>query len=142
MDNKMYIGKQIIKLSHLLKRDLDHAAAKHDITRTQALIIKYLEAETKKRAVFQKDIEKEFRIRKSSVTSVLQLLEKNDYIRRESVEEDARLKKLVLTKKARQVNAIIGDEMEQRDEKICKALSQEEVESFLKMIEKIAAVLE
>lgn len=142
MYNKRRIAKAIIDVSYQLKRDLEQAAAKHGLTRTQAVIIKYLEVETKKRDVFQKDIEKEFRIRKSSVTSVLQLLEKNEYITRENVIEDARLKKLVLTDKARKVNAIIGDGMEKREEKFYQILSKEEVESFFQTIEKISSTLE
>lgn len=142
MYNKRRIAKAIIDVSYQLKRDLEQAAAKHGLTRTQAVIIKYLEVETKKRDVFQRDIEKEFRIRKSSVTSVLQLLEKNEYITRESVMEDARLKKLVLTDKARNVNAIIGDGLEKREEKFYQVLSEEEVNRFFQTIEKIASTLE
>lgn len=142
MYNKRRIAKTIIDLSYQLKRDLEQAAAKHGLTRSQAVIIKYLEEETKKRDIFQKDIEKEFRIRKSSVTSVLQLLEKNEYITRENVIEDARLKKLVLTDKARKVNAIIGDGMERREEKFYQVLSEEEVESFFQTMEKISRILE
>lgn len=136
------IAKAIIDVSYQLKRDLEQAAAQHGITRTQAVIIKYLEVETRKRDIFQKDIEKEFRIRKSSVTSVLQLLEKNEYIKRENVVEDARLKKLVLTDKAKKVNAIIGDGLEKREEKFYQVLSKEEVEIFFQTIEKISSTLE
>ena len=45
-------------------------------------------------------MEKEFQIRRSTVTGTLQLLEKKGFIRRESVEWDARLKKVVPTDKA------------------------------------------
>lgn len=142
MKKKKYIAKVIIELSHQLKRDLDQTAAKHGLTRTQAMIIKYLEVETEKRDIFQKDIEKEFRIRKSSVTSVLQLLEKNGYIMRESVKEDARLKKLILTEQSRRVNAIIGDGLEKREEKFYQVLTSEEVEEFFQIVEKISNVME
>jgi DNA-binding MarR family transcriptional regulator len=142
MKNKKHIAKVIIDLSYQLKRDLEQAAAKHGLTRTQAVIIKYLEVETKKRDLFQKDIEKEFRIRKSSVTSVLQLLEKNGYITRESVIEDARLKKLILTDKAREANAIIGVELEKREEKFYQVISEEEAEHFFQTIDKITSTLE
>ena len=50
--------------------------------------------------VYQKDIEEEFRIRKSTVTGILKLLEKNGFIRRESVPQDARLKRIVPTARA------------------------------------------
>lgn len=142
MERKQHIAKGIIDLSYLLKRDLDNAAANFGLTRTQAVILKYLETESSKRDIFQKDIEREFRIRKSSVTSVIQLLEKNGYITRESVNEDARLKKIVLTDKARNVNFIIGDGLDKREEKFYDVLSEEEIESFFCIMNKISGTLE
>ena len=54
--------------------------------------------------IIRKDIEEEFQIRKSTVTGILQLMEKNGFIYRESVEKDARLKRIVPTKKAEAVS--------------------------------------
>lgn len=142
MERKQRIAKVIIDISYLLKRDLDNAAAKFGLTRTQAVILKYLETESVKRDVFQKDIEREFRIRKSSVTSVIQLLEKNGYITRESVNEDARLKKIVLTDKARNVNSIIGNGFDKREDKFYDVLSEEEIETFFRIMNRISSTLE
>ena len=52
--------------------------------------------------VFQRDIEREFSITRSTVTNILQLMERKGYITRQSVAQDARLKQLVLTEKGRQ----------------------------------------
>ena len=53
----------------------------------------------RERDVFQRDIEEELHITRSSVTSLVKLLEKKGYLARRSVEQDARLKKLTLTEK-------------------------------------------
>ncbi|MDE7031305.1 MAG: MarR family transcriptional regulator, partial [Lachnospiraceae bacterium] len=45
----------------------------------------------------QKTIESDFNIRRSTVTAILQLMEKKGYIRRSAVEGDARLKQISLT---------------------------------------------
>lgn len=50
--------------------------------------------------VFQRDIEREFSITRSTVTNILQLMERKGYITRRSVEQDARLKQLSSPKKA------------------------------------------
>lgn len=142
MERKQYIAKAVIDLSFQLKRDLDNTAAKYGLTRPQAVILKYLEAESAQKDIFQKDIEREFRIRKSSVTSVIQLLEKNGYIVRESVNEDARLKKIILTDKAIEVNQFIGDGLEKREEKFYRVLSKEEIENFFYIMNKISGTLE
>ncbi len=47
--------------------------------------------------MFQRDIEREFSITRSTVTNILQLMERKGYIERRSVPQDARLKQLVLT---------------------------------------------
>jgi DNA-binding MarR family transcriptional regulator len=142
MKKERYIGKVVIDLSHQLKRDIEKAATEHGLTRTQAMLIRYLEVESQKREVFQKDVEKEFCIRKSSVTSVIQLLERNGYIIRESVHEDARLKKILLTDKAREVNNIIREGLEKREAKFYQALTSEEVESFFRIMDKISSTIE
>ena len=58
--------------------------------------------------VFQRDIEREFSITRSTVTNILQLMERKGYITRRSVEQDARLKQLVLTEKGRQQARELG----------------------------------
>lgn len=44
------------------------------------------------RIIFQKDLETEFCIGRSTVTNILNLMEKKGFVRRESVSYDARLK--------------------------------------------------
>ena len=62
----------------------------------QGWIIGYL-YQNRDKEVFQRDIQEQFSIRRSTVTGILQLMEKNGLITRSSVERDARLKKLELT---------------------------------------------
>ena len=49
---------------------------------------------------YQKDVEKEFKISRSTATGLLQNMEKLDYIYREVSEVDSRLKRIVLTEKS------------------------------------------
>ena len=65
----------------------------------QRWVIGYL-SEHEGKDVFQRDLEEEFSVRRSTATGILQLMEKNELITREPVSHDARLKKLVLTPKA------------------------------------------
>ena len=52
------------------------------------------------RPVYQKDIEAEFNIRRSTATRLLQSMEHKDLIMREPEENDGRLKRIRLTEKA------------------------------------------
>ena len=56
------------------------------------------------RDIFQKDVETEFSIGRSTVTNILKLMEKKGYIRREAVPQDGRLKRLVLLDKGMALN--------------------------------------
>ena len=70
------------------------------LTPMQKHILKFILLETMHRDLYQKDVEEEFKIRRSTTTGILQLMEKNGFIYRESVAKDARLKRIIPTKKA------------------------------------------
>lgn len=67
-----------------------------EVTLMHGWIMGYLH-HNRDRAVYQKTIESDFNIRRSTVTAILQLMEKKGYIRRSAVEGDARLKQISLT---------------------------------------------
>ena len=67
-----------------------------NITPSQMRILIFIGQRLEKgEKTFQKDIEHEFNLKGSSVTSALNNLEKNKWIRRENVEYDSRLKSIV-----------------------------------------------
>lgn len=97
----MHMGRMIHMLSHQLKRrNIQEELMDEGLTGSQRHIMKFILLRTLHTDVYQKDIEEEFRIRKSTVTGILKLLEKNGFIRRESVPQDARLKRIVPTARA------------------------------------------
>ena len=105
-----YIGMEISKTNNLLIR----SCLKNDFrdvnaaTGKNAWIIGYI-AEHSDRDVFQRDIEEDFSIRRSTVSNMISLMEQKGYIKRESVDYDARLKKLVLTPKALDIHRRVYD---------------------------------
>ena len=104
--NNMHMGKLIHMLSHEMKRNQPiDKVIKADLTIMQKHILKFILLETMHKDLYQKDIEEEFQIRKSTVTGYVQLMEKNGLIQRKSVESDARLKSLIPTEKAIRLDA-------------------------------------
>lgn len=94
------IGHEIKVLNQVLQRKLIYSAKDKGVDKLTLMhgwIIAYLYDHCDE-DVYQKDIENAFSIARSTVTSILKLMEKKNYITRESVESDARLKKLVLPK--------------------------------------------
>ena len=92
--------------------------------------------------VYQKDIENAFSIARSTVTSILKLMEKKNYITRESVESDARLKKLVLTETGIELHYKIENMITKNETLLDSLLTKEEKIQFLFLINKILSGLE
>ncbi len=133
------VGFEIKTVHNLLKRDFEslpiHEKNKN-ITRMQKWVINYL-SEHQGEDVFQRDLEEEFSVRRSTATGILQLMEKNDLITRQPVSYDARLKKLVLTQKALDIQSEINEEIKSHDKKLSKNISDEDLEVFFKVMKQI-----
>ena len=121
------IGKDIDKLSNLLRRQLDKNVSEDELSGTQGRILHYILGRPH---LFQKDIETEFNLRSSSATGILKLMEKNGYIKRVPSEEDARLKEIIPTGKAEQHRDQVEYEIWSVEEQLIKGIDSQELEMF------------
>ena len=112
------------------------AAGIDEVTLMHGWIIRYLYTNQDK-DVFQKDIEQYFSIGRSTVTNIIQLMERKGYIARESVEHDARLKKVVLTEKGIRNQEMLEDLVESLDTRLVDGITDEELYVFYSVIEKL-----
>ena len=96
------IGYEVRTLNQVIGRLVNSYQSKVDekagINRMQGWIIGYLYRHSEE-AVFQKDLEAEFQMARSTASGILQAMEKKGLITREPIPRDARLKRLVLTEK-------------------------------------------
>lgn len=140
MEKTRSIGFQVGELSRLIKRNIDQHIAEleiEEITGVQAWILGYIYKKSSEGEVFQKDIEKVFRLRRSSVAEILRTMEKNGLIIRESVSHDGRLKKLVLTPRAIALQTQIITKIQEVEKQLTIGLSEGEKILFLELIDKI-----
>ncbi len=144
------IGFQIHTLSKLIRRQTDRLAFRGEEDHEgggkpggglNGWIIGYL-YHHRDLDVFQRDLQAAFSIRRSTVTGILQLMEKNGLVTRSSVESDARLKKISLTPKAVAMHENIVNSIRKTEESISKGLTEEEKQTFLRICGKIRANLE
>lgn len=138
-EEKRYVGREIHKLHHVISRYLAmymKEAGIDEVTMMHGWIMKYL-YDNCERDIFQKDIERTFSIGKSTVTNIIQVMEKKGYIRRESVEYDARLKKVMLTEKGIRDNKNIEAMFYRMDQIIEKNIDEKEKEDFFLVADKI-----
>ncbi len=131
-------GRLVNMISHQLKRQMCAREEKDSLTNMQRRVLHYILFQSLKREIYQKDVEQEFQIRRSTATGTLQLLEKNGFITRESVERDARLKKIVPTKKAKDVRERILGNIRYVEEVLKKDVSPRDLEICLDVLEQMS----
>lgn len=138
------IGHEIKAIDHLMQRKMIMTASKSGLDKVTVMhgwIIGYL-SHNINTDIYQKDIESEFAISRSTVTNILKLMEKKGYITRTSVESDARLKKISLTDKGKQTGAILQKAVDENEKVFDKLLDEDEKKSFLLLIKKLRYGLE
>ncbi|CEN76835.1 MarR family transcriptional regulator [[Clostridium] sordellii] len=143
--NKLKLGLDISKIHHIISRKMDASvinAIDDNLTISQAYVIDFISIEGKNKEIFQKDLEREFDLKRSSVSLMLNNMEKSDLIERVPVTEDARLKKIVLTEKSKKIYEKISIAIDSIENRLSEDITQEEIEVFQIVLEKIRNNLE
>jgi len=139
MPHTLDIGFQLHSLSNLMKRRMEHSEffshMDDNVTRNNGWILNYL-AYHSDRDIYQRDIENDFYIRRSTVSKVIRLMESKGLLRREAVPGDARLKKLVLTAEGRRIQAAIEREQQETERLLRRGVTEEELRVFHQVMEK------
>lgn len=134
------IGFRVRIISNLLRRYIDHMiAVKHDgkFTRMQGWIVAFIAEQHDKKDIFQKDIEEEFIIRRSTATAILQRMEKSGLITRNSVDYDGRLKKIQLTPAAMEEHVKIEKDIEEFEENLANQIDKDDLAAFFRVLDQI-----
>ena len=112
----------------------------HDLSRTQCRILGYLshmERQSPGKPVYQKDVEAEMHISKSTASQLLSSLEDQGLVRRETDPADKRLKGLVLTDTARERSQVLERQVISVEELLRRGISDEEFGRFMDTLEKM-----
>ena len=143
-DNCKHVGYHLRRLDNLLMRNTMAQARSmnlDEVTVMHGWILAYI-YENQERDIYQKDIETQFGINRSTVTNIVKLMEKKELIRRESVPKDARLKKLVLTEKGIWAKKVSYEAVQATEKQTVLGISEKELDYFFKLIEKMRKNLE
>ena len=142
---KREIGFELNMMTNLIRRTLNQRFSENgleDLSGMQGPVIGYIYDRYEKQDVFQKDIEKWFNIRRSTATVMLQNLEQKELIVRVPVPNDGRLKKIVLTDKAKECHERVRMQIEQFHKELEEGITPQEKEAFLKILDRIRENLE
>lgn len=133
------IGFEIKEINDLIIKKMMKAAMCEKrcmISPTQVKIIEYL-CKIKDETVYQKDIEKTLNLKRSTVSGILDTMEKNNLISRKSVKEDLRLKEIVLTDYALDKLNLIKRKIKEINNALGKNISEDDLKVFYRVTKQI-----
>lgn len=136
-EQQQNIGHELHSLFTLMRRNhvnscMSEYRRQTGLTEMQSRVIGYLLLNCG-RDIFQKDIEREFSIRRATVSVLLQSMESKKLIARESVPHDARLKKVMLTEKAKEIAAAANKEIIRFEEILKNGIPEEDLKAFFRV---------
>ena len=137
--NEKALMEKFDRLNRKMRRYFSSYFAGTSLTAVQALVLHYLLTESAARDVFPKDLEEFLEIKPSSVTSLVNNLERKGYLRRESLADDGRYKKLVLTDKTFAIQDEILCRVEDYMKNMFVGISDEDLQVFEKVLLQMTA---
>lgn len=91
---------------------------------------------------YQKDVENEFKISRSTATGLLQSMEAHGYIYREVSSVDNRLKRIVLTDKAQTLHQMVVETFDEIESQMLKGFTNKEKEELISYLLRMECNLE
>ncbi len=133
------LGFELRELKNVMNRYTDGRRVSlgyGDISFAQGGIVHYLHRNSD-HPVYQREIEKAFDLRRSTVTGLLQGLEKNGYIERVSVPDDGRLKQIVMTDKALNMEKDMQRMFDAGEKVFFRGFSRQEITQLFAALDRI-----
>ena len=124
-----YAGKSLCRRIDRVMENIPAAGENKKLTGVQFWVLNFL-FRNGGRELFQRDVEAEFNIRRSSATEILKSMEEAGLIRRVPVEYDARLKKIELTDYAEEVRRQLQAQIERSEAQMTRGFSEAELDAF------------
>ncbi|HHX07079.1 MAG TPA: MarR family transcriptional regulator [Erysipelothrix sp.] len=136
------IGKEIREIQRLLHQKIE--VTKDDrnekLTHVQVHLLLYIHRQNQ--PIFQKDIEQYLKIRRSSATQMLNVLERESFIKRLPNKADRRMKEIKITKKTLALIDKMNEHMHNIEQMLQENISDKDLETFFNVVDQIKANLE
>lgn len=135
------VGRELAHTSHQINRALDTcigATVSPELTGMRGMVLRYIVRHTQNgQAVYQRDLEHFFHVRRSSVTAMLKGVEQAGFITRTPVAEDARLKSLAVTEKGMACYDQLERCITAFEERLQQDVSEEELQQLETILSKL-----
>ena len=133
------IGIELRSLGNLVMRFIENRARAQScelLTGSNGWILGYL-LQNADREVYQRELEEEFSITRSTASKVVNLMEKKGLVERKTAEHDARMLKLALTEKAEALALSMRRESENLSRILTRDFTPTEIETMYDYIERM-----
>ena len=133
------VGYEVKTLENLITREIIATAKKEGyptLTTVQIRIMRYLFINMDKE-IYQKDIEKNFVVRRSTASGILDTMEKNGMLMRIPSDFDARSKRIVLTDKYISKVELLENLIEKFQDSLLEGISDNELNTFFTVTDKM-----
>ena len=122
------------RLNRRMKCHFDAFFVDSPLTSMQALTLEYVMQNWKTRDVFPKDVESFLSIRGSSAFSLIDNLNRNGYLKRESIPDDGRYRRLIPTEKALALQDDISDRIRRYTQSLFEGIPEDDLRVFESVI--------
>lgn len=133
------IGVQLRSLSNVIMRYIEQRARARScdlLTGSNGWILDYL-LQNANREVYQRELEEEFSITRSTASKVVHLMEKKGLVERRPAAHDARMRKLALTVKAGTLALEMRSVSENLSQILMRDFAPEEIDNLYEYIERM-----
>lgn len=147
-EEKRDLGQWICHASHLFRRRMDNsvaAAAGADADETfsgrNLWVLRYVK-DREGTDVYQRDLEREFKVRRSTISHMIDLMVRKQYLIRENVEGDRRLKRLRLTEKGETMLREVAHSIDELEARLRSSFSETDYANLTRLLDQLCATLD
>ena len=140
------LGMRICHASRLFIRKMDQRIADagtgdDTLSGRNFWVLKYLK-DHEKEAVYQRDLEQKFKVRRSTVSNMIDLMEQKGFLTRQSASSDARLKQLKLTDRGEELFREVTETTRQFEEQVRRSFEPQDYEDLMRLLGTLCETLE
>lgn len=140
------VGIKIKKIQSLIRKTIHNSESfksNEELTNVIGWTIGFISRRNLEgKETYQKDVEAEFKISRSTATGLLQNMEKLGYLYREVSDVDSRLKRIVLTEKSIELHKKVLLTFDSVENKLLKGFNEEEKNQLLDFLLRLESNLE
>ena len=143
IDSRAHVGLLIKFLNNAIINEINRQLTSFNLTGSQHEILVFIDRYGECKDVFQKDIEKHFKLTNPTVTGIVKRLEEKEMLIRSASDEDARYKCLHITNKGKEtLKCSYECGIKKIEAKLVNNMTEEEESEFKRLLYKALKNLE